>query len=867
MEASEASTDTLTADRIDKAGQIFDAEEFKEVDQKALRRGTVDGQKETDEQFKKRLVEDEGLREEQADIQVKSSKALEDEFNKSKPQFQQLAKNLTLAGGETANFEQFLGNLPDDMKAQLESAGMMDELEETFNQQRKATLENIAYIEALNFGLRDATGAAVAMSATMDNIANSQTAGFNTFAASATTLENAMTSAGKSITDVEMDKAIGDLETSMRTFGADEEQISKSTGTIRGIQSAQANTDAALESAKAVLKEDASTDPENIKNALLGPLLEDVKDVEAKKRLEDAFAKVDFGDEGVLAKIQAGDISSILEETLDPVAQAVTEEAIALANQRAEAENKLIAATQNRLKAEQEYIAAQKQAIDTQLEAGKLFEEFGGAKQTSEDVLGARTAQANLSLGAAGVGGLGAGNAADIRRALSDTQNKFIKQQDASNFGTLGMARGATDADGNVIGPAFAGAAGVDEDKRQQLQDANKALVDFTKQRIGLIQEELKIAQQKNAAEKSALDSLLAGDIEGYLEQQQAAAAGAALRTGDASLASAFGAGALGAGLKTLEGQGLSGKEMERASSLALGGVGISDPRAAQVMAGTTAEEEALKAEGRELAQVLGEGAQMGADIKDMQVKAANVVIEAQKIEMDSILNKEANASDGAIGDPIMKARGGMIYANRGMFVPRGTDTVPAMLTPGEFVVNRAAVQRGNNLALLMAMNGGVGASSMGGAMGMSRGGVVYMADGGLLGKLKDMYGAAGSMIVGEQNMQAIGDMSKGMLDGLMDVFTGPGEAMVGGLKDLFENSLGKGVFGMFEESVKKLSDFQLSVKVDPTNVNVNFNGANFLEGLRDDIKQELLAKVREELSQGKFNESGQFQTKPGGLS
>ena len=100
-----------------------------------------------------------------------------------------------------------------------------------------------------------------------------------------------------------------------------------------------------------------------------------------------------------------------------------------------------------------------------------------------------------------------------------------------------------------------------------------------------------------------------------------------------------------------------------------------------------------------------------------------------------------------------------------------------------------------------------------------------------------------------------------------MDVFTGPGEAMVGGLKDLFENSLGKGVFGMFEESVKKLSDFQLSVKVDPTNVNVNFNGANFLEGLRDDIKQELLAKVREELSQGKFNESGQFQTKPGGLS
>jgi hypothetical protein len=41
-------------------------------------------------------------------------------------------------------------------------------------------------------------------------------------------------------------------------------------------------------------------------------------------------------------------------------------------------------------------------------------------------------------------------------------------------------------------------------------------------------------------------------------------------------------------------------------------------------------------------------------------------------------------------------SRGGMIYAAAGQMVPmlpRGTDTVPAMLTPGEYVVNRGAVQ------------------------------------------------------------------------------------------------------------------------------------------------------------------------------
>lgn len=34
----------------------------------------------------------------------------------------------------------------------------------------------------------------------------------------------------------------------------------------------------------------------------------------------------------------------------------------------------------------------------------------------------------------------------------------------------------------------------------------------------------------------------------------------------------------------------------------------------------------------------------------------------------------------------------GVLYANRGMFVPRGTDTQPAMLTPGEGVINRAGM-------------------------------------------------------------------------------------------------------------------------------------------------------------------------------
>ena len=68
------------------------------------------------------------------------------------------------------------------------------------------------------------------------------------------------------------------------------------------------------------------------------------------------------------------------------------------------------------------------------------------------------------------------------------------------------------------------------------------------------------------------------------------------------------------------------------------------------------------------------------------------------------------------------KALGGLIYASEGQFVnfqPQGTDTVPAMLSPGEFVIN--AKSTSEHLPLLKAINSG----------NYNKGGVVYLANGG----------------------------------------------------------------------------------------------------------------------------------------
>jgi len=770
-----------------------------------------------------------------------SKKKFEEEFDSMQPAFTSLGKSITASGGSVEDFEQAL---KDNGTAAYLSAEQLDTLKTRFEQNAQEMERQIAYIKALNFGLRDATAAANAMGVTMNNIVAAGEAGFNNFTASAAILEASVTSAGKNISDTQMDAALGDLESSLRTFGVDEKKIGETTGTVRGLRDAQGNTGLALEKAQAaLLKSGGAGDPAAVKDALKEGLLDNIEGPAAEK-LEAAIDNMKI-DENVRAEIKAGNLDSVLKQTLDPITKAAAEEAVALVKKRGELENQLINATKKRIQQEQEYLQAQKAAIDTQLEAAGIFEEFGGAKLTGGQKLGARTAQANLSLGAAGVGGLNTGSAKEIRAASEAIKANARNLNDRANAAVLGQATGAS-ADA-----AFAGAAGLDEDTRPQQKEANKALIEFTKQRVGLLREELAIAQQKNKAEKDALDSLLAGDIEGYLEGQMAASAGAALRSGDSSLAGSFGAGALAAGFQTLDPKTMGDQAYQSAAAMTLGSVGVSDPRAAQVMAGTTAEESAIKSEARELAGVLGDLGSDAAQLENMDVTAANVIIKAANMEIDKFENKNAGAAGFR--------RGGMVYANRGMFVPRGTDTVPAMLTPGEFVVNAAAVRRGNNLSLLKSMNGGMGA----GGMGMSAGGMVYMKEGGFLGKVaKFMANASGGTALKMLGGPDIGKMAE---DGVNAVGDAISSNVIDPMKKLITDPTGlAGAFSQFDQSVNKLLDFQLQVKVDPTNVNVNFNGANFLQGLKDDIRNELIEKVKQELTNAKFDETGEIRTNTG---
>ncbi len=127
--------------------------------------------------------------------------------------------------------------------------------------------------------------------------------------------------------------------------------------------------------------------------------------------------------------------------------------------------------------------------------------------------------------------------------------------------------------------------------------------------------------------------------------------------------------------------------------------------------------------------------ADFGAKIyKDLEKISSNESFKkhAEAVEDATETIKEADKKlkdqEQNVGPAKGKATGGVVYASRGRFIPRGTDTIPAMLTPGEFVVRRQAV-KSVGVPFLQALNS-KGAKGI--SQGFSKGGAAYLAGGGM---------------------------------------------------------------------------------------------------------------------------------------
>jgi hypothetical protein len=165
---------------------------------------------------------------------------------------------------------------------------------------------------------------------------------------------------------------------------------------------------------------------------------------------------------------------------------------------------------------------------------------------------------------------------------------------------------------------------------------------------------------------------------------------------------------------------------------------------------------------------------------------------------------------------------GGVVYANNGMLIPyqpKGTDTVPAMLTPGEFVVNRESTRQ--NLGLLRAIN----------SNSYANGGVVKYLSEGTAGGLS-FTKILSSFTSGIQRAAAAIDT---LLTTLQNTSGGvnndSGSVSVGGLDGLGQFT------AKFDQFITQLSKLNLPPEINVNGnhkVDVVINGAQALQELLD---------------------------------
>jgi TP901 family phage tail tape measure protein len=202
-------------------------------------------------------------------------------------------------------------------------------------------------------------------------------------------------------------------------------------------------------------------------------------------------------------------------------------------------------------------------------------------------------------------------------------------------------------------------------------------------------------------------------------------------------------------------------------------------------------------------------------------------------------------------------ATGGPVYANKGTLVnyqPRGTDTVPAMLTPGEFVINRKATQK--HLPVLKAINDGY----------YTRGGIVnYLSNGGII--TPNYYETAGGVTGGNKMFDLssyMGNIVGQISSSITLAFQNAVQAMSGqtaaapsnGVSSIDSDTLNK--IGEFTNRLKSVADTLAGLSAIPQEItitvththNVIINGDAALNKLSPDLQDIAMSVIQEKFAE-----------------
>ena len=341
--------------------------------------------------------------------------------------------------------------------------------------------------------------------------------------------------------------------------------------------------------------------------------------------------------------------------------------------------------------------------IDTQMRGEGRIAQAQGRTVSRQRKEAGRGAKRGVDLQAGGLGGV---------RSI-DQLGKALRTADAKkqqNDALLGA--------GTLLG----------EDKRTQVEKENRNLARQAKTAANVLQQladqseraadtmsDLEAAQQKRLAVQETVKEFAFASDQGRQEMaQQFGLLQRVLQTGSLAsipddmrgvvggLLDKFGDIELAPGMTGADiSKELQIQELDKLIRMQTGGKrGINNEQIRQIFEAST-EEEKLTNELRAISQQ-----EMAAQAQLLQAELQQK--DAAWAMVDAMRNLAATLQNqGTPVAAVAQAHGGPVYASKGasIFKPRGTDTVPAMLTPGEFVIRKSAVDKigAGNLAALNA--------------------------------------------------------------------------------------------------------------------------------------------------------------------
>ncbi len=579
-----------------------------------------------------------------------------------------LMKQVAAAGG---GFEQFVAMLPKAQRDMLMSnKDIYKDTAESFKNISAEAERTRKAFEAMNLGFHSVNAAATAASYGLNDYLAAQEAGNNSMSRTIATLEASVTSAAMGMDPTRISEALDEAGAKLAEFGADPAMIDKFKGNMEGIAAAQQTFAKATGAAKDKMVADFNkglaganslTDKrEAVAEAVVMNLPPSVGE-DVQKRIREAIEGGNLS-ESDMKEIMAGNfeplsgaLGELGEKTLEQIMPAFKEMEAQLAT--------MMKLRGNIIKLEQAYIDARKRSIDVEMEAATIKEEFGGKKVTNAQKESSILDKANLDSEGLGVGSLKDGSAASISQRNSNIQSELTKIQDTRDAAAMGD-KGAQEKLKGESGMELAS-------NEQRLNKLAQQNYETTKKLIDLKRQELKVISARNKAEKDAMKSLMAGDIEKFLDQQAAVGAGAAIAVGNTGLAQNFGQSAIGGAFSNFEQMQADGVQDYFGKSIG-GSGGLLEQTgtafgfskgSAQTLAGSTPEEEKLKAEARALADTLPqtakiqeESARRGLQNAELQYDAAQDQLKAARMRVNEAMKNAPKAKPKTKEDSASKS-------------------------------------------------------------------------------------------------------------------------------------------------------------------------------------------------------------------